>query len=329
MVSYGQRFDFDAPPWDQNTFLGRLKYFAWVTDPRLAVISDKRLDEAKELRTQYLAGKEPPGTTIEQLMRAKQIYESAFHPDSGEKMNVFGRMSFQVPGGMLITGAMLNFYRTTTAVVFWQWVNQSFNALVNYTNRNAKSPLTEKQMAVAYVSASAAACFTAMGLKSYLAKRAGPMMQRYVPFAAVAAANCVNIPLMRQTELIEGIDVCDENGNKVGQSRVAAAKGISQVVLCRIIMCAPGMNILPIIMKRLEQNVKFRQATWSHAPFQTMMVGGFLIFMVPFACALFPQCCEMRTSVIEMFEPQKYGEILQTVGSKDQVPKYIYFNKGL
>lgn len=61
--------------------------------------------------------------------------------------------------------------------MFWQWVNQSFNALVNYTNRNAKSPLTETQMGVAYASASAAACFTAMGLKSYLAKRAGPMMQ--------------------------------------------------------------------------------------------------------------------------------------------------------
>lgn len=329
MSTLSRQFDFDAPPWDQNTFLGRLKYFAWVTDPRLAVISDKRLDEAKELRTLYLAGKEPPGTTIDQLMRAKQIYESAFHPDSGEKMNVFGRMSFQVPGGMLITGAMLNFYRTTTAVVFWQWVNQSFNALVNYTNRNAKSPLTETQMGVAYVSASAAACFTAMGLKSYLAKRAGPMMQRYVPFAAVAAANCVNIPLMRQNELIEGIDVCDENGNKVGQSRLAAVKGISQVVLCRIIMCAPGMNILPIIMKRLEQNVKFRQATWSHAPFQTMMVGGFLIFMVPFACALFPQRCEMGTTWIETFESHKYNEIVQTVGSKDKVPKYIYFNKGL
>lgn len=59
----------------------------------------------------FRAGKEPPGTTKDQIMLAKQLYESAFHPDSGEKMNVFGRMSFQVPGGMLVTGAMLTFYK--------------------------------------------------------------------------------------------------------------------------------------------------------------------------------------------------------------------------
>lgn len=32
-------------------------------------------------------------------------------------------MSFQVPGGMLITGAMLQFYRTVPAIVFWQVSN--------------------------------------------------------------------------------------------------------------------------------------------------------------------------------------------------------------
>lgn len=56
-------------------------------------------------------GQEPPGTPEEKIWYAKQIYESAFHPDSGEKQNVIGRMSFQVPGGMLLTGAMLAFYK--------------------------------------------------------------------------------------------------------------------------------------------------------------------------------------------------------------------------
>lgn len=59
----------------------------------------------------FRKNQEPKGTTTEQIIYAKKLYESSFHPDNGDKQNVFGRMSFQVPGGMLITGAMLQFYR--------------------------------------------------------------------------------------------------------------------------------------------------------------------------------------------------------------------------
>jgi len=54
------------------------------------------LDGAKLLLDQYRAGKEPSGTTEEQIWRAKVIYESAFHPQTGEKNFFLGRMSCQV-----------------------------------------------------------------------------------------------------------------------------------------------------------------------------------------------------------------------------------------
>ena len=56
-------------------------------------------------------GSEPPGTTNEQVWYAQKLYFSAFHPDTGDKMNTIGRMSFQVPAGLLITGCLLQFYK--------------------------------------------------------------------------------------------------------------------------------------------------------------------------------------------------------------------------
>lgn len=47
------RLNLDKPRWDQATFLGRLKHFAWVTDYRSAVVTNERLFEAKELVKKY------------------------------------------------------------------------------------------------------------------------------------------------------------------------------------------------------------------------------------------------------------------------------------
>jgi len=321
------RIDLDKHLWDQSTFFGRLKHFFWVTDPRTVIVGDEELDKAKELLQLYRQGKEPLGTTAKDVIYAKKLYESAFHPDSGDRMNVIGRMSFQVPGGMIITGCMLQFYRTAPQVIFWQWVNQSFNALVNYTNRNAESDISPNRIGIAYVSATSSALLAALGLKSFLEKRTSPFVLRFVPFAAVVAANCVNIPLMRQSELTDGILVLSEEGKPLTESRLAAAKGITQVVISRVVMAAPGMLILPVIMEHIEKYRWMQRIRPLHAVIQTILVGGFLLFMTPAACALFPQKCSIRVSTIEKWEPEKFARLKENCDGK--LPEIVYFNKGL
>ncbi|XP_021101168.1 sideroflexin-2 isoform X2 [Heterocephalus glaber] len=334
-------FNIDTPRWDQRSFLGRLKHFLSITDPRTILQPEQELDWAKAMVEQSRMGVMPPGTQVEQLLYAKKLYDSAFHPDTGEKMNMIGRMSFQVPGGMIITGFMLHFYsfpvdtalrtfgstdgtlqglsdlsrftQTVPAVIFWQWVNQSFNALVNYTNRNAASPTSVSPLH-SHLNAPVVPCPQ---------QRAPPLVCRWVPFAAVAAANCVNIPMMRQQELIQGISVKDKNQNEVGHSQRAAALGITQVVISRIAMAAPGMILLPVIMERLEKLDFMKKAKVLHVPLQVTLCGCFLLFMVPVACALFPQTCELPVSCLER-------ELRDTVKAKvGESSPYVYFNKGL
>ncbi|EDW79137.1 sideroflexin-2 [Drosophila tropicalis] len=321
--------DVDKPLFDLGTFTGRFKYYAWMTDPRTVLLPSERLLQAKEMMEKYRQGGDAAQRkeSTEEVHYNMKLYSSAFHPDTGELQNFCGRMSFQVPGGMLITGGMLAFYRTVPAVVLWQFINQSFNAVVNYTNRNANSPTSVTQLGVAYVSATTSALIAAIGCKNYWSKKATPLFQRFVPFAAVAAANCVNIPLMRQNEILSGIEVKNADGEVIGQSRLAAIKGISEVVISRIAMAAPGMLVLPLIMEKLEKFPVYKKIKWANAPFQTLMVGCFLCFMVPTACAFFPQQCSLDTATMRTFEPELYEDMKKR--TQGVIPKRVYFNKGL
>ncbi|KAK5854045.1 hypothetical protein PBY51_015149 [Eleginops maclovinus] len=293
------------PRWDQGTFMGRAKHFFMVTDPRNVLLSSETLEDARVTMENYRSGIVKPGLTEDELWRAKYVYDSAFHPDTGEKMFVIGRMSAQVPMNMSITGSMLTFYRTTPAVVFW----------------HGDAPMTVNQLGVAYVSATTGAVVTALGFKT-LASRLPPIASRFVPFAAVAAANCINIPFMRQRELKFGIPVMDENGNRLGESPNAAKQAIMQVVVSRIGMAVPAMAIPPVIMNSLEKRAFLKRFPVLNAPIQVGLVGLCLVFATPLCCALFPQKSSMRVSGLE-------ADLQERIRQTSPNTTTVFFNKGL
>lgn len=59
----------------------------------------------------YRKKNESEDITDDDIWHAKKIYESAFHPETGDKMFLIGRMSAQVPCNMTIVGCMMTFYK--------------------------------------------------------------------------------------------------------------------------------------------------------------------------------------------------------------------------
>ncbi|KAJ0398753.1 hypothetical protein P43SY_009821 [Pythium insidiosum] len=338
MPSPPQLLDLDKPRWDQSTFEGRARHFLVTTNPLNVLATDEELDAAKRKVEEYKAGLHPT-MDADEIWRAKQLVDSAFHPDTGEKNFLPGRMSFQVPGNMVITGCMMTFYRSTPAVIFWQWMNQTFNSIVNYTNRNASTGVTTDQLMQAYAAASTASVATAVGLNRWVAKRpalSNGLVGRLVPLVAVAAANWVNIPLMRQRELIEGIDVETEDGEVIGKSKQAAVQAVLQVVPSRIGMAVPGMFIPPLVMNQLEKGALLKKYPLLKAPFTVLLTGFCLAFSTPLCCALFPQKSSLDVDALEPELQEKVREFstrrfAQHSAGQDLQPAItrVFYNKGL
>jgi len=314
------KINLDVPRYDQSSYWGRARHFFITTNPLNLLATSADLDEAKAKVDSYKRG-ELPDVSEDEIWAAKHLVDSAFHPDTGEKMFIPGRMSAQVPFNMTITGCMMTFYKTTPAVVFWQWVNQSFNAVVNYTNRSGDSPIPLSTLGTSYCAATTAALTAALGLNS-VTKNLPPLVGRLVPFCAVAAANTVNIPLMRRMELQQGIMLETEDGVKVGESVTAAKTGIAMVTMSRIGMAAPGMVLIPMIMNKFESQGLFKRYPKANAPLQVFLVGLILTFATPLCCAIFEQKASINASDVE-------PHIQEKLKSLSNPPSVLYYNKGL
>ncbi|KAL6435193.1 hypothetical protein ACFW04_005342 [Cataglyphis niger] len=327
---FEDRIDIDKPLWNQDTYFGRWKHYAFITDCRTVLVPTSKLWEAKKLCEDYKIGKEPEGLQRKDIIYAKKLKDSAFHPDNEELMHVIGRMSFQLPSSVVLTAAMMTFYKSASGVIVCQLVNQSFNAFVNYTNRNAMIEESEDTYVnqQAFVLATVASCTAALGFRKLFSGR-GTLFARFVPFCAVAVGNMVNLPIMRQREIARGIPIFMKNEKEmyIMNSQVAAVKGISECVLTRIIMAAPGMLMIPVITQRMQPYCFYQLRPWIGFPIEIGLCTLSLLIMIPSALAIYPQKNSMKPQLLNIY-PEEHEIFREKMGPR-QYPDYVYYNKGL
>uniref|UniRef100_A0A8D0KWY3 Sideroflexin 5 n=1 Tax=Strix occidentalis caurina TaxID=311401 RepID=A0A8D0KWY3_STROC len=286
-----------------TSFYGRFRHFLDIIDPRTLFVTESRLKEAVQLLEDYKHGTLPPGVTNKELWGAQKIKQAIIHPDTNETIFMPFRMS-----GIVCPN--------------W-WLNQSHNACVNYANRNATKPSPTSKFIQGYLGAVISAVSIAVGL-NVLVQRANKftpatrlLIQRFVPFPAVASANICNVVLMRHTELEEGIDVLDSNGNIVGSSRIAAKHALLETALTRVVLPMPILVLPPIIMSILEKTSLLRSRPRMILPVQSLVCLAAFGLALPLAISLFPQMSEIETSRLE-------PEIAMATTSKT-----VVYNKGL
>jgi len=315
--------------YDQSSFAGRLKHFFDVVDPRTLLTSGADLQRAVELLKEFeLNGTKPNGVDDEQMWRAQKIKQAIIHPDTGEKVFMPFRMSGFVPFGAVTVFGLLLPNPSIRQMVFWQWLNQSHNACVNYANRNASQPTPMERFMVGYAGAITSACGIAVGL-SLLLRRATKftpttrmIVQKFVPFPAVAAASVSNCILMRFSELKEGIQVKDKEGNVIGNSKAAAKKALKETAISRAMLPIPCFALPPVVMTLLERLPAFARRPRLHIPVLGVVSVASFGLGLPVAIALFPQFAEISS---EKLEP----ELRARLDEKNEAQRSLIYNKGL
>jgi hypothetical protein len=132
---HGQRFD-------QSHFRGRYCSMLLSCDPKLLLYRHQQVLELQQMLQQQQHNTTGQTTQKQRddrsLWEAHRVVQAALHPDTNEwiprPFRVAGFIPCNTPISVLMIAAP-----TTTHLLFWAWVNQSHNAMLNYYNRNASS----------------------------------------------------------------------------------------------------------------------------------------------------------------------------------------------
>lgn len=226
--------------------------------------------------------------------------------------------------------------------VFFQWLNQSYNAGFNYANRNATVPIDTQQLLASYGVATGVACGMSFGLGKTveaLQRRMGPaapgaaqplsvkLLMRGLPWMAVASAGVANAMAMRYKEGVDGITVYDAHGAPVGTSVAAGRACLASVALTRAALPVPILLLPPFILDGIRASPLGAVMARSRGTRLAVELSVFAVFLqcaLPFAVALFPQTGTIAASDVE---PAVRNAAKDSVTGKPL--EVFYYNKGI
>uniref|UniRef100_W5MSM5 Sidoreflexin n=1 Tax=Lepisosteus oculatus TaxID=7918 RepID=W5MSM5_LEPOC len=294
-------FQLGRPRYDQSSFYGRLRHYLDIVDPRTLLVSESRLQECVKLLDDFRCGTLPPGVSDAQLWEAQKIKQAIVHPDTEEKIFMPFRMSGYVPFGTPIVVGLLLPNQTLASTVFWQWLNQSHNACVNFANRNATKPTPVSRFLQGYAGAvtSAVSIAVRIGIMFSRGYQRLTGTNHLVSCPSTASANICNVVLMRHTELAEGIDVRDSSGNIVGSSKIAAKCALLETALTRVVLPMPILVLPPLVMAFLEKLPLLRAHQRLVLPVHSLVCLASFGLALPLAISLFPQISQVEVSKLE------------------------------
>lgn len=142
---------------------------------------------------------------IEEVKRASRVAGGAVHPDTNKVIPFYQRLSgFVVFNAPIVFIVMFTPNQTPAFNAFMQLVNQTYNAGMNYGNRNASSEYTKYDLMRGYGAAVVTSCGVALVSRTLMAKQlaslSGPrliMMNAALNYAAAAIAGFANCTCMR------------------------------------------------------------------------------------------------------------------------------------
>ena len=236
-------------------------------------------------------------------------------------MRLSGFVWFNVP---VLVGMSFIPNQTIALNMFFQWANQTYNAGLNYGNRNASTPYTSSDLAQGYIGACVASMGSAAVLRTIFAKQlkggAGPrfiLLQSVLNYISVASAGFLNCALMRYKETKDGIDVSNAKGDVIyGKSRAAGTEAVKKTGLSRAFLpimpvCIPGVTVALLMTMRL-----YPKSSQVQKIIEISLCTAALTLGLPMSIALFKPTCILPRSAVEP-ELQK---ILRPAGVKEVNP---------